>query len=352
MTTQETLSTITSALAQTFAPQLVRAWNRSSVFLQNLQFVPGGGQGGGKNVAWDVEFSGQTAASFVEGSDVGATEPSYDIPVPATISWGQYRSAFQLSNLELNAASANIGNPVALERLLEERFLGAITKITSRLNTDAIVGDGTEDSTNYPTIVGIIPALAATGAYANIDKSTYPEWAGNVSANGAVARALTMELLAKAEQSLYTASGQEPELLITTPGVYTKYEGLFQSVFRQMSDGTGPTPSFQGSANGLFWRGRPIIRDKDMTSGYLAMLKPSEIEFCILPWAPVPDGVPVTMRELLSSTGTNARALGAYVHVYPLARTGSAIRFCAEIYCQLKVKRPNEHVLIKDISEV
>jgi hypothetical protein len=271
---------------------------------------------------------------------------------PATIAWGQYRSTFQLSNLELNAARANIANATELEKILEERFFDACAKITSKMNQDAISGTGTDGGGN-PTIVGITSALTATGTYANISQGSFSEWAGNVNANGSVPRSLTLDLLAKAEQSQYTSSGSSAEILLCTPGIKTKYEGLFNAIQRIMGPaGGGVIQRMDGSSEDLFWRGKPIIRDKDMPTGTLAGLVASEIELRVLPWAAVPDGVNVTVRDLISSNGEMSKNLGAFVNVYPLARTGSAVKFVAEIYCQLKVKRRNQHFLVQDISEV
>lgn len=345
----ETLASIAPALGQTFARNLIRAWNRQSVFLQNTPIVARNEPGAGKNVSWDVEFSGAKASSFEEGSDVGPTEYSYDPTVPALLPWGQYRSAFHLSHLEINAVSANMGNPAALDNLFEERFLGALTTITSRMNKDAISGTGT--SPEGPTIVGILEALKATGTYAGISKATYPEWAGNVLGNGGTAQPLTLDLLSRAEQLGFVASGQSPELLMTTPTLLSRYESLFTPYQRTINDGGGPTRTFHGSAERLAWRGLDVIRDKDMAAGRLVMVRPSGLELRVLPWAPMPDNAPRDLRDLLSSDGEAARPLGALVRVYPLAKTGSAVRFAAEIYCQLKVARVNEHVVLQDLQE-
>jgi phosphatidylserine/phosphatidylglycerophosphate/cardiolipin synthase-like enzyme len=58
-----------------------------------------------------------------------------------------------------------------------------------------------------------------------------------------------------------------------------------------------------------------------------------------------------TLKQLISSNGDTQNLLGAMVNVYPLGRAGSAARFVAEIYCQLKVRRRNQHFMIKDVSE-
>lgn len=343
------LTDINSALGTTFAKQMVRAWNRTSVLLQEMTIVSGGGQGGGKQVGWDVQFSGATAATFAEGADVSSFDN--DAEVPATIAWGQYQSKFKLTNKEMNAAFANMGNATELEKILEERLFDAICAITSKINKDIIVGDG--DEGGNPTIVGLIEALDSSGTYATIDKGVKTEWAGIELGNSGTARPLTLDLLAAAEESEYKASGQSPEMLVTTPGVRRKYEGLFNSVQRIMSpNGSGgPIARMDGGSEDLFWRGRPVIRDKDVSTGILMGLRPSNLFLHVLPWAPV-EMQPTVVRDLISSNGGDLQKnLGAFVNIYPLGRTGSAVKFVAEIYCQLRVPRTNEHFIVKDISE-
>lgn len=343
------LTDIQAALGKTFAPLLVRAWNRSSELLARTTIASGGGQGGGQHVGWDVQFSGATADTFAEGSDIGGGEFSADVEKPATLPWGQYRAAFKLSNLELNVAASNPGNAQELEKLLEERMFDAIAKITSLINQDLIAGTGTRNGN--PSIVGILEAFKATGTYAGLSKTTYPEWAGNVIANGGVDRALTLDLLAKAEQAMFVTSGSSVDFLVTTPGIRTKYEALFNAIQRIVTNG-GPVTRFDGSSEDLFWRGKPVLRDKDMTAKKLVGVRADGVELRMLPWAQMPEKfVPSTVRELVSSNGESKQSLGSFVNVYPIARTGSAVKFVAEIYCQAKVQRTNAHFLVEDISE-
>lgn len=342
---------IQAALGLTFGTQLVRAWNRSSKLMERLTVVAGGGQGGGQHVGWNVQFSGATATAFDEGSDIDPGEFSADVERPASLPWGMYRGAFKLSNLEMSIAANNMGNAQELENLLEERLFDAIAKITSEMNKDIIVGDGTSTVGNHPTIVGIMTALNNTGSYASIDPGTYTEWAGNVQANGGVARALTLDLLSKAEQAQFIASGQSAEFLVTTPGVKSKYEGLFNSVQRMNAGAGGPIPRMDASSEDLYWRGREVMRDKDMAAGAVAGIVASDLELRLLPHVPLTGFVPMQLRQLVSSDGANKRMLGAFVKVYPLGLTGSGVKFVAEIYAQLKVKRRNAHFLVKDINE-
>lgn len=346
----ETLSNIAGALALTMAPQITRLWNRQAILAKSLTAVPGGGQGGGQAVSWDVEYSGASAASFAEGSDVASGEFATDPVMKATLPWGQYRSAFALSNLEIIAAANNVANATALEDMVGERFLGSVTKLISKINVDLFSGTGT--SGGNPTIIGLDSALAVSGSYAGINKASVTEWAGNVSENSGTGRALSLPILAGAEQLAFVASGMEPDVLVTTAGIHSKYEGLFDSIRRIADDGRGPIQSYQGSTKNLYWRGNPVVRDRSATSGSLYMVNTSEVELVYLPWpGSSPDGVTEMARGLPSSNGRDEDPTPLMARCYPLGRTGSGVKFVVEIYLQLKVKRPNAHVLIKDLLE-
>lgn len=348
----EVLSNLSGALAQTFSADIARVWNRDALFLKTVNWKSGGGQGSGINVAWDVEVSGATAAAMAEGSDVAAGEFDYDPVLPATLPWGMYRAAFSLTNHEINVASQNLGNATALGDIVGERFIGKMAKLVDVMEGDVFTGTGTAGNSN-PNIIGFDVACAATGTYANISKGTYAEWAGNVLANGGVARPLTMDLLAKAEQAMFIASGRSPEALVVSPGVYTKYEGLFESQARVVNGTDSPMKNFYGSfTDGLYWRGRPVVRARKAPSGTCRLVTFSEIEGRYMPWAAVPYGTAVADRPLESSHGDDSSPIGLACHVYQVAKTGSSAKFAMEITLQLKVTRPNQHAIVTDISEI
>lgn len=346
----EYLAGISAALATTFSARLRRQWNRVAVTAATLEMEPATGAGGGKQVGWDVEFSGAAAASFAEGSDVASSEFNVDPVVPAILPFGMYRSAFQLSNLEIKAAMANPANAAELGRIMVERLDGILAKMASVANADLISGTGVDGSGN-PTIVGLTTALAATGGYAGLNKLTYSEWAGNALANGGVSRALTLDLLYNADQLIYVASGKSAKVIICSPGVYRKYAGLFETIKRVMVGPNGELPTFTGGEREQFFKGMPVIRDRNMTAGTLMMLNTDDIKIRPLANSAAEDGVQTSQRQLPSSNGEEEVRTPLMVDVYPLARTGSAQKFVAEMYLQLQVARVNSHCIISDISE-
>lgn len=352
----ESLAGISAALAQTAAPKLTRAWNRLAVLLQNIEIRSGGGAGGGQNVAWDVAFSGAKTYGFSEGADIDSKQYTTDPPVKAVLPWGQYQSAFQLSHLEVNAAMANIANAVELENIFGERLFDAAASIVDTINTDIWSGTGITldvNSNAVPGIIGLDTALAKTGVYAGISKAVYPEWAGNVRANGGVDRALTMKLLAQLEQDIYTASGMDPDFLGCDPAIHTAYESLFEPTRRTVDEGGAPIAAYNGSAPRMNWRGNPITRDRRATIKRLYQLRRDGIGLHVLPWATLAGNPEIPGREIPgpSSNGATSTNTGLQLHVYPIAKTGSSYKFVAEVYCQLCVRRPNEHGFISDISE-
>lgn len=352
MSGPDALSGISLALATTFSARLRRQWNRVAVTAKAITMEPAAGQGGGKQVAWDVEFSGAAAASFAEGSDVASTEYNVDNIMPAVLPFGMYRSPFQLSNLEVKAAMNNPANAAELGRIVVERLDGALSKMASVANSDIWNGTGTDGSGN-PNIIGLPTALGLTGGYAGINKATFPEWAGNLLANGGVGRALTFDLLYNADQLIYVSSGKTAKIIIASPDVYRKYANLFETIKRVMVGPNGQPiggPVYTGGESELWWKGMPVLRDKDMPSGTLAMLNTDDIKIRPLPGMANQDGVAVESRQLPSSNGETTESTPLMVDVYPLARTGSAQKFVAEMYLQLQVERVNSHCIIKDIS--
>jgi hypothetical protein len=345
----EFLNDISSALATTFSARLRRQWNRVAVTASLLEMVPAVGQGGGKQIGWDVEFSGATAAGFAEGSDVAPSEFATDPIVPAVLPFGMYRSAFQLTNLEIKAAMASVANAAELGRIMVERLDGSLAKMASVANADIISGAGV--SSGNPIIFGLTNALAATGAYAGLNKATYTEWAGNVLGNGGTGRALTFDLLYNADQLIYTASGKTAKLLVCSPGVYRKYAGLFETIKRVIVSPQGEVPAYSGGERELSWKGMPVMRDRNMPTGTMMMLNTDDIKIRPLAAASSEDGVQVVNTMLPSSNGEQSEQTPIFVDVYPLARTGSAQKFVAEMYLQLQVERLNSHCIIQDISE-
>lgn len=345
----EDLSTLNAALSQTFAPQLERQWNRSAVFATRVPAKAGNG----KNAAWDVEFDGATAGTVAEGSDVQSGEYASDTTVPATVAWAHYRSSFQISETAVDAAASSQGIPQVLEDLFGEKILGNGAKLASKINSDMYAGTGVDGSSNI-TLLGVVgsTALGSSGTYANISRSTWTQWASNLDANGGVARPLSIDLLERMDQAIFTACGEDYDELLVSPGIYRKYKGLFQSVQR-VETGNGGTVRYDPSTDQLYFRGKPVTRDKDCPAGTILFKNNSAIE---VKWLPrvmnVQDATVAKMSSLSGSNGKQLVVTGLPVRIAVLGKTGDNIKVSMKLVLQMLVKRPNAMGLIKDISEV
>jgi hypothetical protein len=348
----ENLAAVAGALAQTFAEPLYHQMNREATMLARMEAKPGRG----KNCAWDVEFSGSgTADSVAEGSDVAEGEFTTDVPVPATLSWALYRAAFKLSETEVKAAASSIGTPEALVDILGDRLLLKGQQLASKINVDAFLGDGTDGSGNN-TLVGFYGgALDDAGTYANINRATYTEWKSTVLANGAVPRALTIDLLNQAEEQLFQKCGRSPLWLMGSSGVRRKYSGLFEEVRRLSTDGRGPL-RYEAGATELFYQGAPVLRDKDAPSGKLIMAAAEPVIEFLPALGADREGIMKRMQMLSGGNGggtpgTRATATSIPFEIIPLAKTGNSIKFALSVEICMKITRPNAFVVIEDISE-
>jgi hypothetical protein len=365
----ELSTAILSALSQTFSPDIQRQWNRICPFLGALSATGSMGEAKGKNVAFDVEFTGATAGTVAEGSDVASGEYNSDINVPATFQYATYRSSFQISEQEVDMARSSIGTADALMNIFGERILGCSQQLARAIETDCLTGTGV-DANGNPAIVGIFGgALSASGNYGSLNPATYSEWAGNVVANGGVNRALTPDLLAQADGQIFTAASLPWNMIMTSVGVARKYESFFttgaafgtQQPLVRMNDNTSSPAYGMGVANNermqmetLFYKGKPVLRNPVAPTGKLALLNTDQIKIKYLPHVPTRAEIELfDTIGLQSSTGGNAniQATSIPVRLVELAKTGDSHKISMRVTLAMAVTRRNACALVQDIAE-
>jgi hypothetical protein len=343
----ETLAQVSAALTQVFAPDLQRQMNRLATTAAMLQAE----RGQGKNCAWDVEFSGAVADAVAEGADVTPAELTTDPLVPATLGWAIYRQSFGLTETEIDAAASSVGTPEVLLDMFGERVLNAHHALCSKVNADLFDGTGLAPNNN-PNLIGLFGGpLEPTGIYAAINRATYGEWASNVLANGNVPRPLTIDLMAQMEQNIFTACGEPPNLIIASSGVLRRYENFFESVRRVVADGRGPLEYNAGATN-LFYKGIPIVRDRNCRAGRMVFLNTNYVRVKYLPHINPGDALGHAETRLVSGAGAVQTATDIPARIVLLAKTGDAVRASVKTTIQLAVKRPNACGYIADIAEI
>ncbi len=344
----EVLSDISAALSQTFERDLYHQFNRTATLLSQIEARP---TTTGKTIAWDVEVtgSGTQATVVAEGSDVAAGEYQTDKPLPATLSHGIYRTAFQLSETELKVAAISMGSPEALVDLLGDRMLTKMASLASLINQDLFTGTGT--SGGNPNIIGLYGgACDASTTYATIIPGTYTEWQSTVLGNSSVDRPLTVDLLNQAEEQIFRKCGRRPDFIMTSTGVRRKYQGLFEEI-RRLQGG----PYNLGVEGDPAFMGIPVQRDKDAPSKKLIMGCSEFLRIRFLP--PLGNDIDTTLRRMRMLQGSNGqpaqRVTGTAIPVgiQPAGKTGANIKFWMDLELQLQVLRRNAFAVITDISE-
>jgi len=342
------LSGIASVLATLFEDRIATQINRSVVLAQLLQIK----NGTGKNIQWVARFGDAvpTGAVIADGADV--TTYNSDTKVAAVLQFGTYHDAFAITGKARFGAMA-AGNPAELEDLFAEEIMESVTRLAMAISTDLYDGDGSSD-----TIMGLVDATAggliATGTYAGINRSTYAQWAGNVDANGGVARPLTVDLMRKMRRLIYIASGMKPDLIVCDPVQHEKYATLFGNDRRYIQDVRlrGETIKLDGGMQVLEFDGIPVVEDVSAPSGKMLFLNTNQVFLQQLP-----QGVDAMNRSMgmIPLSGTPEEQYGAgkptfTARINPLAVTGDAYKFQLINYPQIQVKRPNSCGILDDLE--
>ena len=335
-----TLTSISSALSLRFDAKLARQWNRMARTISMLEAKPGEG----KSVNWDASTSGQTAATHTEGYDVQTSELLVDAKVPMILPWALYRNAFGLSEHQLEAALQSRESATQLMRLLDESVYESVAALASKLNSDLFAGNGQSNAIN-----GLYYSLLSTGTYAG--QSVTGTLVSNVDTNGTVNRALTIDLMNKMESSIFVASGMRPDLIVTSPGVFNKYKGLFEPI-RRVEGVNVNRYDTSVSDDQVFFMGIPIIRDKDCGTGKMYFLNRNVVHCEYMPLVNFGDALSfnITMGKGSNAEG-DEQEFGIPFKVQALAKTGDSVKFFIRTCMQLVVRRPNACGVISYITE-
>lgn len=361
----EVVGYVFNALSQIFEDELERQMNRVTFLLEKIQAQGGVSEGGGKNVAFGAEFSGATAGTVAEGSDVAATEFNSDINEPALFPWATYRSSFQISEQEVSIVRGSLGSPRVLMDVFGERIYGSQAKIAQQIENDVLNGTGV-DSNGNPTIIGIFGgALSSSGTYGGLNPATYSEWASNNVSNGGTLRALTPDLMAQLDQLIFTASSVPWDLIVTDAGIMRKYADFFM----QGPPTTGQVPLVRINDKGDYvmgppldgkaqmptvtWQGKPIQRNPLAPANKMAFLTMNKLMLKYLKYTPGR-----TEKELYEMIGLGGytgnepkMATGIPCRVTALGKTGDSYKVTMNAIVAMAVKRRNACGLITDISE-
>ncbi|HJU22760.1 MAG TPA: hypothetical protein VJ891_09635 [Casimicrobiaceae bacterium] len=250
--------TFTFADLQAAWPQLYRELvpliNRKVPTLRVLPIKP---TVTGQNIGWDVTFKGQSAAAvnLDGGNFVTATA---DQRVAATLSHGSYSAPIKVTDKAqlLGSVTPVINGFDAFSNLLGQNLSEAINALVKLLGQQLYVGSGTANQMN-----GLSQAAVATGSYANINQSSFSDWAAYIDSNGGTLRNLALAMIKKAARTIAVANQPygRPDVCFTTPALMDSLEALFDAYTRVVYDPSSGSVSMPGGAGERVTMNPPVI---------------------------------------------------------------------------------------------
>jgi hypothetical protein len=325
-----TLSALAASLTTRFRSEVENQINRATVL---MHLLPKG--------------DNEIGAARAEGADV--VNQNNDDKTPATLEFGNYDDAFGVTGKALRAAAA-AGNPEQLAALFAEQLRDSMGRLAKGIAIDLYTGSG---ATNF--IHGLLASagpLAATGTYANILRSSFPQWASTVFSNGGIPRQLDKPLMRRVRTLIYTASGMKPDLIVCSPRVHEQYGNTFTTDRRYMQDVRlrGQTIALDGGWSALEFDGIPVIEDVDCTDGVMLFLTTSMLAIKQLP--DIGSGNPAMQTVAVKGTGEEQlgdRSTQITARVNSLSRNGDKVNMQLISYLQLQCRRPNACGVLTDL---
>lgn len=338
---------IAATLATIFEDLITSQINRAVVALQLVQVGPGQG----KNVQWSARFGTDVSGSRADGADLVGGDFKNDNKDPANLDYGTYDAPFSMTGKAI-ASAMNARNPAELENLFADELGDAVERLAKGLNQEFYNGAGGTDEING--LYATSGPLDTTGTYAGINRATRAQWASNELDNSAVDRALTFDLMRDTSNAIYTASGENCDLIITTPALWSKFGNLFANERRWTHEVTlrGKKITLSGGHKALEFDGVPVVRDVDHPAKAMTFLSSRHVKMCQMPDAITEVNQSIGMIDVAGSPEADFGAMnsGLIARINPLGRNGDSYRFQLILYPQLQVRRPNAQASLIDID--
>jgi hypothetical protein len=332
--TPQTLSLVT--LAQEYRGDIVKQINRRVVLLKLLPIV----RGAGKNVAWVAQSSGHVAENHTDGQT--AANFGSDAQVPATLSWGLYRSNVHVTKLAMDAA-ASTGTPLANRRLWAKNIVDGAAAAAALIEDDSFDGAGTGT-----LIAGLDVAIGdTTNTYATINRATGGNeyWHPYVVDPGSLT-APTLALLRTDLGTIYDNCGETPDLAVCPTAVFNKIAGLFDANRRWTVVNTARgAVKLDAGYEGIELDGCMFVKSKDATANQIYYINSNYVRFETLPDSEVPLEV---LDAVSADDGYGSMPFDMTVHA--LAEVGPAKRAEVLSTIQLKVEKPNACGVRKNVA--
>ena len=323
-------------LAQNYAGDIVRQFNRRSATLAFLRKTPGEG----KNCAFGAQGDGAEGEAYAEGAD--ASNFAADSQSGAILPWAQYRSNFSVSGLA-KATARSSRTPEGNIELIARDIVDASAALASKINVAIFTG---VSGASPGQIVGLAEAIGSTSnTYATIDRSSGANaFFRPYVVDPGSATALTFAQIRLDLTSIMKKGGVKPNLAIVGPETLNAIGALYdpqkQYVYQAMKvmGGDGMI-ELDGGTGAIKFDGCAFVEDKDCPEGNIYYLNTDVVELQYLPLDEPAMGGSDEMVDADITDGVDQIPLG--IRIEALARSGDADKVMVKVYPQLVVKRPN-----------
>ena len=330
-------------LAQNYAGDIVRQINRRATTLSLLKKI----SGEGKNVAWAAQGDGADAEAYAEGAD--ASNFTVDSQAGAIVPWAFYRSNFSVSGFA-KAASRTSRTPEGNIDLLARDLVDASAALADKVNKALFTG---QSGQTPGQIVGLDEAIGLTNnTYATIDRSSGSNaFFRPYVADPGSSTALTFAQIRLDLASIMKNGGVKPNVALVGPETFNAVGALFDPakfyMYQTMKvmGGAGEI-ELEGGVGAIKFDGCYFVEDKDATEGKIYYINTDTVDVNYLPLVDL-DGDDES-QEAMMTDGVEAIPLGMRVEV--LARTGDADKVMLKTYAQLRVRRPNQCGVRKNVA--
>jgi hypothetical protein len=286
---------------------------------------------------------------IADGADV--TVYNADDKVPAVLQYGTYHDAFEVTG-KAAAAAAAAGNPDQLADLFQDDLMDSSQRLASAIAAAMYTGTGAAN--HIHGLMATAGPLSATGTYAGIARGTYSQWGSNVIA--AAGAPLTLALMRQMRRTIYTASGEKPDVIICDPEMHEVYGALMGTERRYVDNVRvrGQEIKLDGGYQVLEFDGIPVIEDVQATAKAMMFLNTRFLYLSQLPDPTKAFTQPMAMNNI-PLVGTTEEQYGIgntklTARIIPLAKLGDAYKFQLISYPALVSRRCNVHGVISGLA--
>jgi hypothetical protein len=154
--------------------------------------------------------------------------------------------------------------------------------------------------------------------------------------------------------AILIAGGVRPNVALVSPRVFLTVASLFDSQKLYLMQTAGEAmramlaPEFEGGAGAIKFDNCVFIEDKDATENQIFYINTSTVSVQFLPVGEPGPGGADESADVLMTDGFEEIPLG--VRLEALAKTGDADKIMMKLYPQLRVMRPNQCGVRKNVK--